>query len=333
MLKITVIPERWPMKEPIRISGYVFTHFDVLVANIEQDGILGCGEASGVYYHEEDPQRMAAQIERVRAQLESGISRTTLREVLPPGGARAALDAALWDLEAKRSGVSVYERAGAGAPRALPTTYTVGADAPDRMAQAAREFATAPRLKLKLTGEDDLERLRAVRAARPEAWIGIDANQGLTRASLDALLPQLEALGVQLIEQPLPVGQEAQLRGLRSPIPLAADESVQAMGDLARARGIFDVVNIKLDKCGGLTEALLMVHEIRRLGMQPMVGCMSSTTLGIAPACVVGQLCDLVDLDAPLFLSEDRSPASVYREGSVRCPQVWGFPAHHGARG
>lgn len=333
MLKITVIPERWPMKEPLRISGYVFTHFDVLVIEVEHDGILGRGEASGVYYHDEHPQRMAEQIERVRARLESGISRTALREVLPPGGARAALDAALWDIEAKRSGVSVYERANAGVPRALPTTYTVGADTPDRMAQAAREFSAAPRLKLKLTGEGDLERLRAVRAARPEAWIGIDANQGLTRPSLEALLPDLQTLGVQLIEQPLPVGQEAQLHGLRSPIPLAADESVQSMADLARAQGIFDVVNIKLDKCGGLTEALLMLPEIRRLGMRPMVGCMSSTTLGIAPACVVGQLCDLVDLDAPLFLREDRAPASVYRDGSVCCPQEWGFPTEHRARG
>ena len=331
MLNISVLPERWPMKEPVRISGYVFTHFDVLVVEIEHHGILGRGEASGVYYHEEHPQRMAEQIERVRARLESGISRTALREVLPAGGARAALDAALWDLEAKCSGVSVYERANAGAPRALPTTYTLGADSPDRMAQAARQFAAAPRLKLKLTGEDDLERVQAVRAARPEAWIGIDANQGLRRASLEALLPDLHALGVQLIEQPLPVGQEAQLHGLRSPIPLAADESVQAMADLSRAHGVFDVVNIKLDKCGGLTEALLMVREIRRLGMRPMVGCMSSTTLGIAPACVLGQLCDLVDLDAPLFLREDRAPAALYRDGTVCCPQVWGFPADHRA--
>jgi L-alanine-DL-glutamate epimerase-like enolase superfamily enzyme len=317
------------MKEPLRISGYLFTHFDVLVVELADQGVLGRGEASGVYYHGESPQRMAEQIERARARLESGISRTALREVLPPGGARAAVDAALWDLEAKRTGISVYERAHAGVPRALPTTYTIGAHSPERMARAARSFAGAPRLKLKLTGEDDLERLRAVRAACPQTWVGIDANQGLTRASLEALLPDLEALRVQLIEQPLPVGQEMQLRGLRSPIPLAADESVQTMSDLRAALGIFDVINIKLDKCGGLTEALLMVHEIRRLGMSPMVGCMSSTTLGIAPACVIGQLCDLVDLDAPMFLREDRSPASVYRDGMVCCPQAWGFPDGH----
>lgn len=314
------------MKEPLRISGYLFTHFDVLVVEVEQDDLRGRGEASGVYYHGENPRRMAEQIERVRAPLESGIPRTALREILPPGGARAALDAALWDLEAKVSGISVYDRANAGSPRSLPTTYTVGADSPIRMAEAASFFATSPRLKLKLTGENDIECLRAVRTARPDAWIGIDANQGLTRASLETLLADLEALDVRLIEQPLPVGQDEQLRGLRSPIPLAADESVQSMADLSRIQGIFDVVNIKLDKCGGLTEALLMLSEIRRLGMTPMVGCMSSTTLGIAPACVVGQLCDLVDLDAPLYLREDRAPAAVYRDGTVCCPQVWGFP-------
>lgn len=333
MLNITVIPERWPMKDPIRISGYVFTHFDVLVVEVEHNGILGRGEASGVYYREEHPQQMAEQIERMRSQLESGLSRSALLGMLPPGGARAALDAALWDLEAKRSGASVYALAEVGAARALPTTYTIGADSPERMAQAARDFAAAPRLKLKFTGEDDLARLRAVRTARPEAWIGIDANQGLTRSSLEAMLPDLETLRVQLIEQPLPVGQEAQLHGLHSPIALAADESVQSMADLGPAQGIFDVVNIKLDKCGGLTEALLMVREIRRLGMRPMVGCMSSTTLGIAPACVVGQLCDLVDLDAPLFLRKDRMPAAVYLDGTVCCPQTWGFPLDHRAEG
>jgi L-alanine-DL-glutamate epimerase-like enolase superfamily enzyme len=333
MLNVTVIAERWPMKDPIRISGYMFTHFDVLVVELEHDGIVGRGEASGVYYHAETPQRMAVQIERMRSQFESGLSRSALREMLPPGGTRAALDAALWDLDAKRSGVSAYALAEVGAARALSTTYTIGADSPDRMAQAARDFAVAPRLKLKLTGEDDLERLRAVRAARPAAWIAVDANQGLTRGSLEAMLPDLEALGVQLIEQPLPVGQEEQLRGLHSPIELAADESVQSLADLGRAQGIFDVVNIKLDKCGGLTEALLMVREIRRLGMRPMVGCMSSTSLGIAPACVVGQLCDLVDLDAPLFLREDRAPGAIYRDGTVCCPQLWGFPVDHRASG
>lgn len=199
----------------------------------------------------------------------------------------------------------------------------------ERTANVARSYTPAPHLKLKLTGEADVERLRAVRAARPDAWIGIDANQGLTRASLEARSPVLEAFDVQLIEQPLLVGQEAQLRDLHCSILLAADESVQSLVDLQRVRGIFDVVNIKLDKCGGLTEALLMVPEIRRLGMKPMVGCMSNTTLGTASACVLGQLCDVVDLDSPLCLARERKLAASYLDGTVRCPDTWGFKSNN----
>ena len=331
MLQLTVTAERWPMREAIRISGYTFTHFDLLVVEAALDGVRGRGEASGVFYRGETPERMAGQIESVRSRIEAGITRESLKTVLPPGGARAAVDAALWDLEAKATGVPVHRIAGTGPPRPLPTTYTVGADTPARMARIARSYAPAPRLKLKLTGgAEDIERLRAVRAARPEAWIGIDANQGLTRRSLEMLLPVLQELDVRLIEQPLAVGHDAELEGLRSPIPLAADESVQSLADLPRAQGIFDVVNIKLDKCGGLTEALEMVREVRRLGMKPMVGCMSATTLAIAPACIVGQLCELVDLDAPMFLASDRSPAAVYRDGLIQCAADWGFPAAAG---
>jgi len=315
------------MREPFRISGHTFTHFDVVVVTLEQSGIRGRGEASGVFYRGEKAESMIARIDAVKARIESGISRQELRELLPPGGARAAIDAALWDLEAKTTEVPVYRIAGIAPLRALPTTYTLGADTPVRMADAARAYAPAPRLKIKLTGgEEDIGRLRAIRDARPEAWVGVDANQSLTRRSLEALLPALMELDVSLIEQPLPLGRDAELRGLRSPIPLAADESVQGIADLAGAQDIFDVVNIKLDKCGGLTEALAMVHEIRRLGMKPMVGCMSATTLAIAPAYVAGQLCELVDLDAPLFLAKDRAPSAVYRNGVIQCPDDWGFP-------
>lgn len=315
------------MKEAFKIAGYTFTHFDVAVVELARDGVRGKGEASGVFYFHETPESMAAQIEGVRSRIESGISREALRTLLPPGGARAAVDAALWDLEAKSTGVPVHRIAGIGPLRALPTTYTLGADTPERMAHVARSHMPAPRLKLKLTGgNEDVGRLRAVRDARPDAWIGIDANQGFTRGSLEALLPVLQELDVRLVEQPLPTGRDAELRGLRSPIPVAADESAQSLADLTRLQGVFDVVNIKLDKCGGLTEALQMVHEIRRLGMKPMVGRMSVTTLGIAAAYVVGQLCDFVDLDAPMLLARDRAPPAIYRDGVVQCPEDWGFP-------
>jgi L-alanine-DL-glutamate epimerase-like enolase superfamily enzyme len=327
MPRLTLTEEHWPMKEPFRITGFTFTHCDVLVVELEQDGVRGRGEASGVYYHGESPTLLASRIELVRSAIETGLSREALRRLLPPGGARCALDCALWDLEAKVSGVPAYRTAGLQGLRPLPTTYTVSAASAPRMAEVASAYAPAPRLKLKLTGEDDAARVRAVRQARPEAWIGVDANQAFTRASLEQLLPLLVELRIDLIEQPVPVGGEEALRGLRSPIPLAADESVQSLPDIARMAGLFDVVNIKLDKCGGLTEALEMVREIRRLNMKPMVGCMNGTSLSMEPACLAGQLCEIVDLDSPLFLAADRPAAVTYESGTIRCPESWGFPA------
>jgi L-Ala-D/L-Glu epimerase / N-acetyl-D-glutamate racemase len=326
MLTLTVAEEHWPMKEPFRITGYTFTHCDVIVVELERDGCRGRGEASGVYYHGETCAALARQIEQARPAIEAGVSRQELKGLLPPGGARCALDCALWDLEAKMSGVPAYRTAGLQAPRPLQTTCTVSAASAARMAEVARAYAPAPLLKLKLTGEDDEARLRAVRQARPDAWIGVDANQAFTRASLETLLPLLIELRVSLIEQPVPVGREEELRGLRSPIPLAADESVQSLADIERMRGLFEVVSIKLDKCGGLSEALDMAREIRRLGMSPMVGCMNGTSLSMEPAFLAGQLCEIVDLDSPLFLAEDRPAAMMYENGTIRSPNEWGYP-------
>ena len=325
-LKLAVAAEHWRMKEPFAIAGYTFTDCDVIAVELARNGEVGHGEAAGVYYHSETPASMIAQIEQVRSALEAGVSRQELRGLLPPGGARCALDSALWDLEAKSSGVPAYRAAGLNALAPLKTTLTVSVGTPQKMAEVARSFALAPRLKVKMTGEDDETRLRAVRAARPDAWIGVDANQALTRSSLEAVLPLLTELGISLIEQPIKVGREEELRGLRSPIPLAADESVQSLADIEGVAGLFDVVSIKLDKCGGLTEALEMAHEIRRRGMKVMVGCMQGTSLAIAPACVVGQLCEIVDLDAPVFLDVDRPDGAVYESGTVRCSDDWGFP-------
>lgn len=319
--------ERWPMKVPFRITGHTFTDYDLIVAIVSRDGVSGRGEAAGVYYREETPRSMLLQLEALRPALERGVTREALQSLLPAGGARNALDCALWDLEARASGVPAWRLAGLAAPRPLSTTYTIGADTPESMARTAASYRGAPRLKLKLTGERDTERLRAVRAARPDAWIGVDANQAYDAVSLRALLPALLEADVQLIEQPVRVGREGELEGFDSPIPLAADESVQTSGDLGRAAGLFDVVNIKLDKCGGLTEALAMVGGIRRLGMKPMVGCMQGTSLAMAPACLVGGLCELVDLDGAMFLAQDRPPAALYRQGTVFCPDGWGEPA------
>ena len=322
--------ERWPMKVPFRITGHTFTDYDLIVATVSRDGVSGRGEAAGVYYREETPQSMLRQLEALRPALERGVTREALQSLLPAGGARNALDCALWDLEARASGVPAWRLAGLAAPRPLCTTYTIGADTPESMARTAASYRGAPRLKLKLTGERDTARLSAVRAARPDAWIGVDANQAYDAVSLRALLPALLEADVQLIEQPVRVGREGELEGFDSPIPLAAEESVQNSGDLGRAVGLFDVVNIKLDKCGGLTEALAMVGEIRRLGMKPMVGCMQGTSLAMAPACLVGGLSELVDLDGAMFLAQDRPPAALYRQGTVFCPDGWGEPAAGG---
>lgn len=314
------------MKTPFRITGYTITQSDVIVVTLTEGGASGRGEAAGVYYRGENPQSMARQLEAVRPLLERGVTRDALQSLLPPGGARNAVDCALWDLEARRSGIPAWQIAGLEASEPLATTYTVGADTAEAMARTAASYRGAPRLKLKLTGEDDVARLRAVRAARPDAWIGVDANQAYDTVALRGLLPALLDADVQLIEQPVRVGCERELAGFDSPIPLAADESVQSMRDLPKAAGLFDVINIKLDKCGGLTEALAMVAEIRRLGMKPMVGCMEGTALAMAPACIAGARCDLVDLDAPIFLTQDRRPPVVYNQGTVFCPDGWGVP-------
>jgi L-alanine-DL-glutamate epimerase-like enolase superfamily enzyme len=271
---------------------------------------------------------MLAQIEALRARIEAGITREELQRLLPAGGARNALDCALWDLDARRAGKPVWQLAGLGAPKPLLTTYTVGADSPDVMAARAIAYAAARAIKLKLTDDDDnAERVRAVRAARPDAWLMVDANQGFTRESFARLLPTLVDARVDVVEQPFPVGSEAWLDGLERPIRIAADESVQDRGDLAKMTGRVDVINIKLDKCGGLTEALAIADEARKLGFELMVGNMGGSSLAMAPSFVVGQLCDVVDLDGPISLLADYSPSVVYADGTVWCPDaLWGGP-------
>jgi len=273
-------------------------------------------------------------MDQVRGSIEAGIDRESLRDLLPAGGARNAVDCALWELEARRAGVPVWQLAGLAAPLPLVTTYTLGADTPEQMAHNARMLSGARALKLKLLGdESDAARVRAVRAARTDVWLGVDANQGFTRASLERLLPVLMQARVELIEQPFPIGREQELAGLGTSIPIAADESIQDLGDLQRLARWFDVVNIKLDKCGGLTEALRMATEAHRLDLRVMVGNMVGTSLAMAPAFLLGQLCDVVDLDGPMFLTADRVPGVSYDSGKICCPpEVWGAAAQHDER-
>ena len=325
-VKLHAAIEKRTLKSPFHITGYTFTGFDALVVTLHDGGCIGRGEAQGVYYKHDNPPEMLEQVEALRDRIERGITRRELLDCLPPGGARHALDAALWDLEAKRKGVPVWQLAGIDPPRPLTTTHTIGAAEPVTMAAHARAFAEARALKLKLTDDGhNAERVRAVRAARPDVWMMVDANQGFTRESLARVLPALQECRVELVEQPFPVGKEGWLDDLECPIHIAADESVQDHTDLARLAGRVDTINIKLDKCGGLTEALAMASQARAMGFDLMVGNMSGSSLAMAPAFVLGQLCAVVDLDGPLYLRCDCSPAARYEHGMIWCPdELWG---------
>jgi len=326
-LKLNVQVERLEFSAPFRIAGFLFEHQDAVVVTVDDGRHLGRGEACGVYYLNDNVEQMVAALEAHRATIESGIERASLQRLLPAGGARNALDCALWELEARRSAQAVWALAGLDPPRPLVTTFTLGADEPQVMAEGARKWATAQALKVKLTGDRELDiaRVKAVRAARPDVWLGVDANQGYRVSNLGRLVPALVEAKVTQLEQPVARGEEAGLEDFDSPIPLVADESALGLADLAGLVGRFDMVNIKLDKCGGLTEGLAMAREARRLGLGLMVGNMMGSSLAMAPSFIVGQLCDVVDLDGPTFLKRDRTPAVTYSDGLIWVDEaVWG---------
>jgi L-alanine-DL-glutamate epimerase-like enolase superfamily enzyme len=329
-LRLTYCVETHRLAAPFRISGFVFESSDVVVVELTDGSTTGRGEAAGVYYLNDNAPQIVEMLEAKREAIETCESRDQLRERMPPGGARNAVDCAMWDFEAKREGTEARRIAGVSEPKALITTFTLGAEDPGKMAEGARRYADAKAIKVKLTGdfEEDCERIRAIRAARPDVWLGVDANQGFRREQLDQLVDVLQSCRVSLLEQPLPRGSEADLEGYRSPIPIAADESALVLDDVAGLVGRFDVVNIKLDKCGGLTEALMIAEEARRLGLGVMVGNMVGTSLAMAPAFILGQQCDFVDLDGPTFLRADRNPACEYRDGTIFCSDdIWGSRA------
>jgi L-alanine-DL-glutamate epimerase-like enolase superfamily enzyme len=324
--RLQIALEAWPLDRPFRITGHVFTATPVIVVEVSDGTHTGRGEAAGVYYRNDRPDEAAAVLESLRAAVEVGLDRAALGMLLPPGGARNALDCALWDLEARQTGRAVWSLAGLEPPRPLLTTFTVGADDPEVMASVAKSYAGTRAIKLKLTGDGrDAARVAAVRADCPDVWLAVDANQGFTPDSLQAALPAFVEHRVMLVEQPFPVGRDAWLDGMARPIPVAADESAQSLEDLDGLCGRFDVVNIKLDKCGGLSEGLAMARRAQALGLGVMVGNMMGTSLAMAPAFVLGQLCDVVDLDGPVFLRRDRAPAVVYRDGMISIDEAfWG---------
>jgi L-alanine-DL-glutamate epimerase-like enolase superfamily enzyme len=313
--------------EPFRITGYVFEAMPSIVARIADGRTVGRGEAAGVYYLGDDQDRMLATIEEVRPEIESGLSRDRLQQLLPACGARNALDCALWELDSRLANVPVWKLAGVPRPRPLVTTFTLPADDPAVLSAKVAKLAFAKAIKLKLDGNADLdrERIAVVRGARPDAWLAVDANQGFVPADLDKLGAAARDFSVSLIEQPLKRGEDSELEGWHPGVPVAADESILDLDELEQLGHYFDVINIKLDKCGGLTEALTMARAARMFGKQVMVGNMGGSTLAMAPGFVLGQICDVVDLDGPYGLADDPLAGEIYRDGMIYVPEtLWG---------
>ena len=319
---ISATVERWPVAGAFIISRGAKTSVDVVVCTVGDGQHVGRGEGTPIYYEGETAEACAAAINAYRGPLE----REALLEAMPRGAARNALDSALWDLEARRAGVPVWQLAGMHPPAPLATAFTISLNDAAQMEQDAR--AAAGRgfalLKCKLTGEGDRERIAAVRSGAPGARLIVDANESWHDLDIAAEAKALAALGVEMVEQPVFHGREDRLAGVRAPVPLCADESCHTRADLDRL-GDFDAVNIKLDKAGGLTEALALAHAARERGFRIMVGCMLSTSLGIAPAALVAQGAEWIDLDGALLLAKDREGGLSLQDGLLQPGSLWGM--------
>ena len=316
--------ESWEFKVPFTITGHTFTEAELLYVSISEDGSTGHGEGSGVYYLGETGKSMLADVASVQTAIEAGADRQQLLGLLPPGGARNAIDCALWDLEAKRKNTTIWKLTGIE-PRLTRSVMTIGIGTPEQMGETAKSLDTSL-IKVKLNGEIPLERITAVRRARPDDEIIVDVNQGWTFDELAELAPKFAQLGIAMIEQPLPRGADEALEGFESPVPLCADESCRCISEFEEAARRYQMINIKLDKAGGLTEALELARIAKARRIDLMVGNMIGTSLAMAPGFVVAQLCRFVDLDGALFLNKDRPNPMSYKHGVVSFPraELWG---------
>lgn len=315
----------WPLKEVFRISRGSHTEARVVVVTVNDGKNTGRGEGVPIARYSQSVDSALAQIESIKS--EKNLDRITIQKLLPAGAARNALDCALWDLEAKRSGKRVWERANIPIVPEVETSFTISLDTPDKMAAAAKAAANSPLLKLKLGGDDlDLARIEAVREAAPTARLLIDANESWSPKHYRKIAPALKELGVELIEQPFPANADEVLETLDHPVPVCSDESCHTTADLSRLRNRYEMVNVKLDKTGGLTEALLLTERARESGFKLLIGCMACTSLGIAPARLLASETDYVDLDGPLLLARDRDHGLGYENGRMGLPsrQLWG---------
>jgi L-alanine-DL-glutamate epimerase-like enolase superfamily enzyme len=310
--------ERWPVAGAFTIARGAKTHVDVVVATLADGSLRGRGEATAIYYHGETAESVRDAVLAMAPAIADGAGRAALQSLMPTGAARNALDAALWDLDVKRQGLEAWRLAGLAEPRPLVTAFTLSLGTPEKMEADARTAAGKhPLLKLKLGGEGDVDRVAAVRRGAPEARLIVDANEAWVGRDVAVAAAELVPFGVELIEQPVPAGQDALLDGISSPIPLCADESCHDRSHLKRCIGRYAAINIKLDKAGGLTEALALAGEARAAGLKIMVGCMLCTSLAIAPAFLAAQGADWVDLDGPLLLARDRPDGFRYEGGKI----------------
>jgi len=322
---LSVKVERWPIAGRFAISRGAKTEAAVIVATVTEGKAVGRGECVPYARYGETVPGVLAAIASLTPRLKEGISRSELQKILPPGAARNAVDCALWDLAAKRSGRRVHELADLPQPEPVTTAYTISLDTPDAMAEAAAR-SKLPLLKLKLGAAGDPERLVAVRAAVPKSALIVDANEGWRDDNLTENFAACVAARVKLIEQPLPVADDAALAHIERPVPVCADESVHDRKSLAQLAGKYDAINIKLDKAGGLTEALALAEAAKEAGFKIMIGSMVSTSLGVAPALLLAGAAKFVDLDGPLLLARDR-PEGLHYEGALvhpPAPALWG---------
>src|SRR5436305_2518669 len=324
--RLSVTRRAWPLAQPFAISRGSRTTAEVVVAEIHDGEVRGRGACVPYPRYGESVDSVVAALEAIKGAVFSGLDRHELQRAMPPGAARNALDAAFWDLDAKRDNRRAADLAGIGELRPVVTAYTLSLDTAERMGEAAAAQRARPLLKLKLTGDGDIERVEAVRRAAPAARLIVDANEGWTARHFAELTPALAGFGVELIEQPLPAGDDGALAEMPHPVPVCADESCHTAEDLQRLAGKYDAVNIKLDKTGGLTEALALAAAAEARGFAIMVGCMIGSSLAMAPAMLVAQRAQLVDLDAPLLLASDRNPGLRYDGSTVYPPEpaLWG---------
>ena len=329
MTELSVRAESFAVRGTWTISRGSVTAVEVVTVELRRGAAVGRGECRPYPRYDETVEGVIEEIEALRGELSNGLDRVGLQEKLPAGAARNALDCAFWDLEAKEGGAAFWSSTGLNALKPLETAYTLSLDSPEAMGRAAAAQAARPLLKIKVGGADgdgDLARLKAIRAGAPAAGLIVDANEAWSLAQLEAYGPALADLGVALVEQPLPAGQDAALDGLDRPVPLCADESCHDRASLDALEGRYDLVNIKLDKTGGLTEALALKAEAEARGFGIMVGCMLASSLALAPAVLLAQGAAVVDLDGPLLLAEDR-PHPLRYDGSTLYPPepaLWG---------